>query len=45
MLFVKRTATATSGRGMNHAEFYDRGGQLVASVSQEGLLRVTELAP
>jgi acyl-CoA thioesterase-2 len=45
MLFVKRTAIATGGRGMNHAEFYDRGGQLIASVSQEGLLRVTESAP
>ena len=42
ILFVKRTTTATGGRGMNHAELFDRGGQLLASVSQEGLLRLTE---
>jgi acyl-CoA thioesterase-2 len=42
LLFVKRTTTATGGRGMTHAEFFDRNGRLVASVSQEGLLRLTE---
>jgi acyl-CoA thioesterase-2 len=40
MLFVKRTSTATGARGMNHADFFDTDGQLVASVSQEGLMRV-----
>ncbi len=40
LLFVKRTTTATGSRGMNHADFFDRDGQLVASVSQEGLMRV-----
>jgi acyl-CoA thioesterase-2 len=39
LLFVKRTTTATGARGMNHADFFDRSGQLVASVFQEGLMR------
>ena len=40
LLFVKRTSTAVGARGMNNAELYDTEGQLVASVSQEGLMRV-----
>jgi len=40
LLFVKRTASAANARGMNHADIFDRDGQLVASVSQEGLMRV-----
>ncbi|MEM7218972.1 MAG: acyl-CoA thioesterase II [Pseudomonadota bacterium] len=39
LLFAKRTTTAVGARGLSHAEFYDRGGELMASVSQEGLLR------
>ncbi|NJN50960.1 MAG: acyl-CoA thioesterase II [Gammaproteobacteria bacterium] len=39
LLFVKRTTTATGARGMNHADFFNRHGQLVASVYQEGLMR------
>jgi len=42
LLFVKRSSTATGSRGMNHAEFFDRSGQLVASVAQEGLMRMVE---
>jgi len=41
LLFVKRTSTATGARGMNHADFFDLNGQLVASVSQEGLMRTS----
>jgi acyl-CoA thioesterase-2 len=40
LLFVKRSSTATGARGMNHADFFDLDGHLVASVSQEGLMRV-----
>ena len=40
LLLVKRTSSASSARGMNHADIFDRDGQLVASVSQEGLMRV-----
>ncbi len=39
ILFVRRTSTAVGSRGMNHAEFFDREGNLIASASQEGLMR------
>ncbi len=40
ILFHKRTSTAQDSRGMVHADFYGEEGQLVASVTQEGLLRI-----
>lgn len=40
LLFHKRTSVAEGARGLVHAEFFARDGTLVASVSQEGLLRV-----
>ena len=40
LLFHKRTSAAHGARGLVHAEFFSRDGHLVASVSQEGLLRV-----
>lgn len=40
LLFAKRSTTAAAGRGMNHAEVYTRDGSLVASITQEGLMRV-----
>lgn len=39
LLFHKRTSAAQGSRGLVHAEFFSRDGALVASVSQEGLLR------
>ena len=39
LLVVKRTSSASGARGMNHAEFFDVNGRLVASASQEGLMR------
>jgi len=39
LLIVKRTSSASGARGMNHAEFFDLDGRLVASASQEGLIR------
>ena len=39
MLFNKRTSSADGSRGMNHADFFSKEGELVASVSQEGLIR------
>jgi acyl-CoA thioesterase II len=39
ILMVKRTSTASRARGMNHAEFFDMDGRLIASASQEGLMR------
>lgn len=40
LLFHKRTSAAEGARGLIHAEFFGRDGTLVASVSQEGLLRI-----
>lgn len=45
LLFVRRSSTAVGARGMNHGEFFSTDGQLVASVSQEGLMRVTTRSP
>jgi acyl-CoA thioesterase II len=42
ILFVRRTTTAVGSRGMNHAEFFDRHGNLIASASQEGLMRMVD---
>ena len=39
LLFDKRTTVARNARALVHANFFDRGGQLVASVTQEGLIR------
>lgn len=39
LLFHKRTSTAQGARGMVHSEFFAENGALVASMSQEGLLR------
>ncbi len=40
LLFHKRTSTAQGSRGMVHADFYAENGTLIASVTQEGLLRI-----
>jgi acyl-CoA thioesterase II len=40
LLFHKRTSVAEGSRGLVHAEFFSRDGVLLASVSQEGLLRI-----
>lgn len=40
LLFVRRSSTAVGARGMDHGEFFSTDGRLVASVSQEGLMRV-----
>lgn len=39
LLLHKHTSTATGSRGLVHAAFYDAGGELLASVTQEGLVR------
>jgi acyl-CoA thioesterase-2 len=39
LLFHKHTSTANGARGLVHAAFYDRAGVLLASVTQEGLVR------
>jgi len=39
ILFHRTTPWAASARGLCHAQFFDRSGELIASVTQEGLLR------
>jgi len=39
LLFHKRTSTADGARALTHADFFSRDGVLLASVTQEGLLR------
>ena len=41
LLFHKRTSTAQASRGMVHADFFTADGTLIASVTQEGLIRIT----
>ena len=40
LLFHKRTSTAQGSRGMVHADLFAQSGELIASVTQEGLLRI-----
>jgi len=39
MLYVTDSPRTTGGRGLNFGRIYSRGGALVASVAQEGLMR------
>ena len=40
LLYVKDTPVSHSNRGLNRGSFFDRAGRLVASVIQEGLMRI-----
>jgi len=40
MLYVEESPTATSGRGLSQGRIYSRDGVLLASVAQEGMVRV-----
>ena len=42
-LFVQESPIATGARGFIRAEMFDQGGRLVASVTQEGLIRQREV--
>lgn len=42
LLFHKRTSTSQASRGMVHADLFAQSGTLIASVTQEGLLRVAK---
>ncbi|MFJ6135023.1 acyl-CoA thioesterase [Kitasatospora sp. NPDC092286] len=39
LLFDQRSPSASDGRGLSHGDFYDRSGRLVASATQEALVR------
>jgi len=45
LLFHKRTSRAGGARGLTHAEFFSRDGVLIASVTQEGLVRSVSSRP
>ena len=42
LLYELESPTAQGGRGLAHGRFYDRSGSLVASVSQESMIRLPE---
>jgi acyl-CoA thioesterase-2 len=42
LLFVKQTSWGGGGRVLNGARFYTRDGRLLATVAQEGLIRVAD---
>jgi acyl-CoA thioesterase-2 len=41
LLYAQETPNAGGGRGLARGEVYTQDGQLVVSVVQEGLIRVT----
>ena len=42
MLYVQESPTAVGGRGLSLGRIYDRAGRLLASVAQEGMVRVPQ---
>ncbi|MCU1437520.1 MAG: acyl-CoA thioesterase [Naasia sp.] len=40
LLYVQESPSAQGGRGLALGRIYDRGGRLIASVAQEGMIRV-----
>lgn len=45
LLYQQDSPNASGGRGFNRGAFYTRGGDLVASVAQEGLIRLRKVTP
>ena len=42
LLYVQDSPSASGARGFNRGLIYDRNGRIVASVAQEGLMRLHE---
>lgn len=40
LLYVQHSPSASGGRGLTEGRFFDRAGELVATVTQEGMIRV-----
>lgn len=40
LLYVQRSPSASGGRGLTHGQVFDRTGDLVATITQEGMIRV-----
>ncbi|WP_427018158.1 acyl-CoA thioesterase [Pseudarthrobacter sp. P1] len=45
LLYVAESPSASGARGLNTGRFFDREGNLVASVAQEGMIRIPEGTP
>ncbi|HLR28515.1 MAG TPA: acyl-CoA thioesterase II [Ruania sp.] len=43
LLYVQSSPSAQGGRGLGEAKVFDRDGRLVASIAQEGMVRVPEV--
>ena len=39
LLYVQRSPSASGGRGLTHGQIFDRSGELVATVTQQGMIR------
>lgn len=44
LLYVQESPSAQGGRGLSLGKIYDREGHLVASVAQEGMIRIPEVS-
>jgi acyl-CoA thioesterase-2 len=44
LLYVQESPTAQSGRGLAMGRIFSRQGQLIASIAQEGMIRVPEIS-
>jgi len=42
LLYVQESPTATGGRGLSQGRIFTRDGMLVASVAQEGMIRIPQ---
>ncbi|PZP15449.1 MAG: acyl-CoA thioesterase II [Brachybacterium faecium] len=42
LLYVQRSPSASGGRGLTQGQLFDRAGDLVATVTQEGMIRVKQ---
>lgn len=44
LLYVQDSPSAQNGRGLSQGKIFDREGGLIASVAQEGMIRIPEIA-
>jgi acyl-CoA thioesterase-2 len=45
VLYVQESPTAQGGRGLTLGHMFTRDGELIATVGQEGLIRLPEFRP
>ncbi|MEY3560931.1 MAG: hypothetical protein RL068_83 [Actinomycetota bacterium] len=44
LLYVQESPSAQNGRGLSLGKIFDRSGTLIASIAQEGMLRIPEIS-